>query len=223
MALASTTLLASTSIASASKLLAASLFPAFVIQAFEPHRRPVSLSRLVIRKQATQRASTTLARIQERWFRLPEPLRFFISGNFGNICLFTCDSVLGIYLRNTGWSIPPAVAFFFAYMMHIPAQHLLHASLVYGICSINTKFKYITTLLETYSALGASAVGSAALNGFLRHRVIPNHRLVAFCLTMAIFAVVNYTLMHYIMASHGTNVVENDEKKSTVTSNGRRK
>jgi hypothetical protein len=183
------------------------------------HRQPVISIR---NKEPTQ-----WEQYQTRWFRLPEPVRFFVSGNCGNGCLFLCDwmvslvppiSAVSSSLMPTTTSTTttttksslsslstahPAVAFFLAYLLHIPAQHALHAALVYGWSSIaRTRRQYVTTLLETYSALSLSAVGSAALNGYLRHTVFPNQRMLAFLLTMSLFSVVNFTLMHFIM---GTN------------------
>ena len=163
-------------------------------------------SKFIIRKPPNV-TITSIAKIRESWFRWPEPFRFFVSGNCGNLCLYICDILIGTLCQHR--SIHPAVSFFLAYLLHIPAQHFLHACLVYGMSSINSYSKYITTLLETYSALGVSAVGSAALNGFLRH-YLP--RLVAFGLTMAIFAIVNYTFMHFIMSNHDN--AEHSQRKS---------
>jgi hypothetical protein len=174
---------------------------------------------VVSRRAINVKEPTQLERYQARWFGLPEPLRFFVSGNCGNVCLFLCD--WGVSLLSTAAaaatattsslypptgndgsrSMNPTVAFFLAYLLHIPAQHALHAALVYGWNSIaRSRRLYWTTLLETYSALGVSAVGSAALNGYLRHHwALP--RLAAFLLTMALFSVVNFTLMHFIMGT----------------------
>jgi hypothetical protein len=142
------------------------------------HRQPV-----LIRKEPTQ-----WEQYQTRWFRLPEPVRFFVSGNCGNVCLFLCDWMVSLVLppissavssfmpittsttttttTTTSSSLSsqsttthPAVAFFLAYLLHIPAQHALHAALVYGWSSIaRTRRQYVTTLLETYSALSLSSV-----------------------------------------------------------------
>jgi hypothetical protein len=182
------------------------------------YRQPVLISK----------EPTKWEQFQTRWFRLPEPVRFFVSGNCGNVCLFLCDWMVSLVppisavsssfmptttstttTTTTSSSLSslstthPAVAFFLAYLLHIPAQHALHAALVYGWSSIaRTRRQYVTTLLETYSALSLSAVGSAALNGYLRHTILPNQRMLAFLLTMSLFSVVNFILLHFIM---GTN------------------
>jgi hypothetical protein len=182
------------------------------------HRRPpVPIS--------NKEEPTQWEQFQTRWFRLPEPVRFFVSGNCGNVCLFLCDWMVSLVppiSSASSSSMPttttttsttsmssslstshPAIAFFLAYLLHIPAQHALHAALVYGWSSIaRTRRQYVTTLLETYSALSLSAVGSAALNGYLRHTIFPDQRMLAFLLTMSLFSVVNFILMHFIM---GTN------------------
>lgn len=194
--------------------LSASIFPTMLVLATKPPpsqqrssaRTLLLPSKFIIQTPANV-TTMSITKIRDRWFRWPEPFRFFVSGNCGNLCLYICDIFIGNTLCQYRL-IHPAVTFFLAYLLHIPAQHFLHASLVYGMSSINTYSKYITTLLETYSALGASAVGSAALNGFLR-QYLP--RLVAFGFTMAIFAVVNYMFMHYIMSRDTT---EHSKRKS---------
>jgi hypothetical protein len=45
-----------------------------------------------------------------------------------------------------------SVSFFFAYVLQVIPQHWLHAYLVYGMDTIDTRQKYFTTLLGCYSA-----------------------------------------------------------------------
>lgn len=127
--------------------------------------------------------------ISRVWFSLPQPVRYFVSGNFGNLLFFACDKVIGEHI-NDDTPHKDTISFFAAYMTHIAGQHLLHAFLVYGLESINTRKKYISTLRGMYAALMTAAVGSTILNGALLHWGLPKTQ--AFVTTLVIFACINY-------------------------------
>jgi hypothetical protein len=94
----------------------------------------------------------------DAFMKLNEPLRFFISGNIGNVIFFYTER-LTFYLLNKMDGLPSAikeyidsVSFFIAYLVQVVPQHWLHAFLVYGLDTIDTRQKYFTTLFGCYSA-----------------------------------------------------------------------
>lgn len=96
--------------------------------------------------------------IMDKFMKLNEPLRFFISGNIGNVIFFYIERVT-FYLLNKMNGLPPvvqeyidSVSFFIAYLLQVIPQHWLHAYLVYGLDTIDTRQKYFTTLFGCYSA-----------------------------------------------------------------------
>lgn len=94
----------------------------------------------------------------DAFMKLNEPLRFFISGNIGNVIFFYTER-LTFYLLNKMDGLPStlkeyidSVSFFIAYLVQVVPQHWLHAFLVYGLDTIDTRQKYFTTLFGCYSA-----------------------------------------------------------------------
>ena len=95
------------------------------------------------------------------WFSLPQYVRFLASGGIGNIILFIMDESLytqvikklalkeklPIILKKNKES----VSFFIAYLGQIVFQHYLHAVLVFGRDTINSREKYLKTLKATYA------------------------------------------------------------------------
>lgn len=94
----------------------------------------------------------------EAFMKINEPMRFFISGNCGNVVFFYLERLTFLVLQNIE-NLPvvvqeymDSVSFFIAYILQVVPQHWFHAFLVYGLHSIDTKKKYFTTLLGCYSA-----------------------------------------------------------------------
>jgi hypothetical protein len=145
------------------------------------------------------------------WHELPGVLRYFISGNLGNVALFVCERLISWQLRKhqdelpASWyaarsgAVRDSISFFAGYVLHVPAQHYLHALLVYGLDSINTPARYWKTLGGMYSALGTASVGSTILNGFLLSTGM--NKTVAFVATLWIFALFNYFVIGWIVAA----------------------
>ena len=130
-----------------------------------------------------------------RWYTaVPEPARFFISGNVGNVLLFFLERVLAQAIHPIlPESLVPfqdSISFFLAYFLDIAVQHYLHAVLVYGLESIDTLAKYVRTLRGMYAALVTAAIGSTILNAvFLKLGILKE---LAFVVTMGSFSVINY-------------------------------
>jgi uncharacterized membrane protein len=158
--------------------------------------------------------------IPTAWYKLPQPFRFFVSANLGNVCFLCCEKAVSQYLRSTLSDLPDliqshrdTVSFFLGYVLHIVAQHYLHAMLVYGPSSIDTPAKYRKTLLGMYSTLMSAAVGSTILNGvFLSYGVDKN---VAFVATISSFALFNYFLIGWVVKRSNLREAAKTNKKST--------
>lgn len=147
---------------------------------------------------------TIYARIGSFWYAIPRPLRYFVSGNLGNICFFVLDKLVSTYLENQALpssmdDYKDSISFFSAYLLHIVAQHYLHALLVYGLSSINSRSKYWKTLRGTYSALITSAIGSTVLNSLLLRQGFSKN--ISFVGTLWVFACVNYFWISSVVRS----------------------
>jgi hypothetical protein len=164
------------------------------------------------------------------WFgHIPQIIRFFVSGNLGTLCFYACerfmyrvvfhsDNVISLFPDYEALlhSYKDSASFLLGYLLHIVAQHYLHALLVYGHDSINTSRKYWTTLFGMYQALMFAAFGSTFLNAALLPFM---HRTAAFVATLCIFACINYVWIGRIVSkassssSSSTESVEHDKKK----------
>lgn len=141
-------------------------------------------------------------KIYEQWFRLSSLVRFFVSGNLGNICFFFIERSIFQYISNLD-TVPEIVenyqetfSFFAGYLLQIVSQHWLHALLVYGLDTINTREKYFKTLIGQFYAYGMALFGSTFLNLFLIKSGVD--KTLAFFSTMMIFACVNYYLIGFL-------------------------
>jgi hypothetical protein len=144
-----------------------------------------------------------LSKVKNALYTLPLPLRYFISGNIGNVLFFGCEKAVVHYL-NQASSLPAFVSkhqdnvsFFLGYLLHIIGQHYLHAVIVYGLESIDTRAKYFKTLGGMYAALIVSAIGSTILNAFFLNMGL--HKTVAFVSTLLTFAFINYFVIGWIV------------------------
>lgn len=194
-----------------------------------------------------------LSSLHYHWYRLPSVVRFFVSGNLGNIVFYLAERLVARFLLprvvTVAWDhdsgapnhVPPAhftvatttkqqqqpnhngpmdisrisdetvaptstistqtldtISFFLGYLLHVPAQHLLHAVLVYGLQTINTPRKYLLTLGGMYSALISASIGSTVLNGLLL-QYGGMSKTTAFWSTLGVFACFNYFVIGYLV------------------------
>lgn len=139
-------------------------------------------------------------RILNHWNRAPTFVRYFVSGNIGNIVLYILECLLSSWLvthrPNSPQSHRDFITFLAAYWMHIPFQHILHAALVYGWHSINTLQKFWTTLMGMASAMTISSFGSTALNTILIPMLGKN---IAFITTLYGFSILNFFVITFIV------------------------
>ena len=179
--------------------------------------------------------------LYRKWFDdISEPVRFLVSGNIGTLFFLLIEkcihSILSQFVSSRGnndignngnnnnyyiskiihkfiKSNIDGISFFYAYVLQIATQHYLHALLVYGLSTINTKQKYIKTLKGQYSAYIFSLIGSTILNVQLLK--LKFSKTIAFGLTMLIFAILNYYVVGYV-----TKKALNDNKvvKETIIS-----
>ena len=162
-----------------------------------------SVSRLLMLQGGAKASPTTVrSNVSKFWNRQPAFARFFASGNVGNVVLFFCEKLASRIIQATAYSAgswADTLSFFLAYWMHLPAQHLLHAALVYGLHTIDSPAKYRSTLAAFMTALTFTALLSTALNGVLLN-VARLQKTNAFIATLGIMAGVNYMLTSLIMA-----------------------
>ena len=144
---------------------------------------------------------------------LPRPFRFFISGRFGDIIFFYCEQFLnkGIstIIQSPSPSLPrqvvrvletsqDSISFLIGFLLHILPQHWIHACLVYGLDTINTRQKYRDTLLGMYQVCLTGAVGSTILNTLLL-KLTPASKTAAFIMTLATFSLINYFWIGWVV------------------------
>jgi hypothetical protein len=172
------------------------------------------------------------------WFgHIPQLVRFVVSGNIGTLCFYACerfmyrivfhsDNVISLFPDYEALlhSYKDSASFLTGYLLHIVAQHYLHALLVYGRASIDTPRKYWTTLFGMYQALMFAAFGSTFLNAALLPYM---HRTAAFVATLCVFACINYVWIGRIVSKaaaasstesmeHGKNKKKRDKKNATA-------
>uniref|UniRef100_A0A7R9WTC9 Uncharacterized protein n=1 Tax=Craspedostauros australis TaxID=1486917 RepID=A0A7R9WTC9_9STRA len=90
------------------------------------------------------------------------------------------------------------VSFNAAYLVSIVPQHVLNAVFCYGMDTINTRRKYWSTLIGTYSALGFTLALSTIIN-ILLIQGLRVKKDSALGLTLGAGAVLNYVLLTYII------------------------
>jgi hypothetical protein len=102
--------------------------------------------------------SPTYNKLRDNFYKWPEPLRFFISGNVGNLVFFVLEHLVHSILKDNLEVLPTLLveykdgaSFMVAYFLQIISQHWLHAFLVYGMDTISTREKYVKTLIGCYS------------------------------------------------------------------------
>ena len=153
------------------------------------------------------------------WYKLAQPIRYFVSGNLGVLCLYYLERTIRLTVE-ASTSDPPkhldSISYFSAYLIHIVAQHALNSVMVYGLESINTWQKYKSTLIGTYEALIFSAFGSTFLNKVFIN--LGMHRDLAFLATLWIFALLNYVWIGYIVRKTNAKAAAelNSKKKRFV-------
>merc|ERR1711971_988538 len=135
-------------------------------------------------------------------------MRFILSGSIGNVLFFFIERIVYFFLRSVngvdnlhGGSFMKQninnLSFFFGYLIQIATQHYVHAVLVYGLETIDTKQKYFSTLRGQYVAYSFALFGSTALNMLLLNWGF--HKNAAFVSTMSIFACINYFVCGWIV------------------------
>lgn len=102
--------------------------------------------------------NSLLPLLHERFWALPEALRFAVSGFFGTIIFYLLEkSIYQVLLRNLQ-TLPQLIAeykdgcsYAGAYVLQIVTQHWLNAALVYGMHTISSRSKYFKTLATCYT------------------------------------------------------------------------
>ncbi|KAI2508016.1 hypothetical protein MHU86_6423 [Fragilaria crotonensis] len=158
----------------------------------------------------------------------PEPLRFFVSGNVGNVIFFSLERLLHSLLNHNLKRLPALLieykdgaSFMMAYFLHILAQHWLHAFLVYGMHTISTPQKYLKTLIGCYSTYMGAMVGSTILNSKLIKWGFS--RTLAFVLTVWTFACFNFFILKFLhtIGAEPTQLADSPVKTTNPTNIGK--
>ena len=154
------------------------------------------------------------------WFHhVPKPLRFFLSGRVGDVIFFFLERwlsvLLGAMLASFDLSTEPSgsraskvvtlvveskdsITFLGGFLLHIVPQHLLHAVLVFGLTSIDTREKYWKTLIGMYQGLITTSILLTLLNTcLLKKLAMPKG--IAFVLTQLIASTVNYFWLGWLV------------------------
>lgn len=176
-----------------------------------------------------QNSQGIITTISTFWFSIPSIVRYLISGNIGNIAVYLCEQGIYHFVLHGGDDgrlplllLPPhllphrdTISFFIGYLMAVPVQHISHALLVYGISTINTRDKYITTLIGMYSAMITSCIGSTLLNAaLLKYTKIP--KVGAFLITVFAFAFLNFFVIGWIV-NNSNNTNKNNQISTTLS------
>lgn len=157
----------------------------------------------------------------EAYWRLSEPVRFFISGNAGNVVFYYLERVVSFLLTNYVELSPgveefqDSLSFFIAYILQVVTQHWLHALLVYGLHTIDTREKYFKTLGGVYSAYMVSLIGSTLLN-MLFITGLNMNKTLAFIITLWTFAIINYFVIGWMVRKGQETDVPVDAKKRAL-------
>ena len=159
------------------------------------------------------------AELYAKWFQISSLVRFCVSGNLGNLCFYLIERLVYYQLCQIK-SLPSwveeykdSVSFAIGYLLQIITQHLLHAFLVYGLDTINTREKYMKTLLGQAYVYSFALVGSTVLNLFLLRTGLEKTK--AFFATMVLFAIINYFLIEWVVK----RVTTSSSAKNVATGN----
>ncbi|CAJ1936293.1 unnamed protein product [Cylindrotheca closterium] len=163
---------------------------------------------------ATAPSRSLLVELYKRWFQISSLIRFSVSGNIGVVCFYIIERMLYAQLCQID-GLPDileeykdSVSYFFGYLLQIFTQHLLNATLVYGLDTIDTREKYLKTLIGQFSVYGFSLFGSTILNlALLRYGIDRN---TSFFTTMILFAIVNYFLIQWVVQRATAAAYEKD-------------
>lgn len=153
------------------------------------------------------------------WYKIPQVIRFSASGSLATVCLYFLDEFVRWSMQTHTDIVPhqlDTMSYFLAYLLHIAAQHALHAFLVYGLETVNTRQKYFNTLIGTYQALAVSAIGSTILNSALIG--MGAERNLAFVATLAIFSVLNYFWIGYVVKKSSEKAAQKERQSKKFVS-----
>eukprot|EP00554_Chaetoceros_debilis_P000385 CAMPEP_0194089684 /NCGR_PEP_ID=MMETSP0149-20130528/35620_1 /TAXON_ID=122233 /ORGANISM="Chaetoceros debilis, Strain MM31A-1" /LENGTH=254 /DNA_ID=CAMNT_0038773699 /DNA_START=101 /DNA_END=862 /DNA_ORIENTATION=+ len=164
----------------------------------------------------------------DQWFNeVPEAGRFIAAGLLGNIVFFLIDYILynKILVPSGKKQLLPKVishnmessSFFLSYLLQTGVQHLFNAFLVYGLETIETRKKYIDTLVLTYSSYSVSMVGSTIGNMLLIKQGVPKN--IAFWGTIMGFGFVNFFLLKFLVGGGQDEATEEGKQEKSKKSN----
>lgn len=158
------------------------------------------------------------------WFnQIPEAGRFLTATSVGNIIFYAIDQMIyKLILIRYSKDFPKFIqrnkestSFFVSYFLQIIFQHYLNALFVYGLDTVDSKQKYLTSLLLTYSTYSTSLIGTTIVNTLLLKQGVS--KSIAMWGTVFGFGIVNYFLLRHLMKKvPKTPTVASGKKKQQI-------
>ena len=158
------------------------------------------------------------------WFgQVPEIFRFCFTGSLANVFFLWLEHLLFVVATESPTATivltsvfdveedhAATISYTIAYLLQIVTTHMLNALLVYGLSTVDTFSKYVTTLRRQFYAYSTGMVLSVMLFGYLTSTSRPQwlqwmDRRTALWTTTFIIAGVNYVVIGKIMKDPSTS------------------
>ena len=159
----------------------------------------------------------SLDTIRHSWWRLPEFIRFNLSGWIGVILFQQLNSAIYYSLDGFEHEYKSAVVFGVGYFISCLWQHALHRYLVFGATQ-----PYLTSLFAFYATYAISIAASPVVNGVLTAGIGLSME-VAYWISLGAIGLLNYFTAGAVMRQKnkkevgaGTVMVENNEYETNA-------
>lgn len=180
--------------------------------------------------------STIVDKIYTRWWfhGVPQVFRFCFAGSLANLFflwlehtlyVWTTNSAIAPFVLTTVFEVEEehaaTISYTAAYLLQIVSTHFLNALLVYGLSTVDTLPKYLTTLRRQFYAYSTGMVLSVMLFGYLTSSTRPEwllwmDRRTALWTTTFIIAGINYVVIGKIMNTNQGNDNSSSEKSTNA-------
>ena len=143
--------------------------------------------------------------VRETWFRLPQFIRFNLSGVIGTILFQQLNSAIYYGLAEFEHEYKSAAVFGLSYFISCLWQHALHRYLVFGATQ-----PYFMSLIAFYATYALSIAASPVVNGLLTAGIGLSME-VAYWISISIIGLMNYFTAGAVMGESNKNP-DKDEK-----------
>jgi hypothetical protein len=139
--------------------------------------------------------------------------------------VWTTNSAIAPFVLTTVFEVEEehaaTISYTAAYLLQIVSTHFLNALLVYGLSTVDTLPKYLTTLRRQFYAYSTGMVLSVMLFGYLTSSTRPEwllwmDRRTALWTTTFIIAGINYVVIGKIMNTNQGNDNSSSEKSTNA-------